>query len=51
MLDAPLAPGRDLRLELDSEDSQVATTDASHQATSGQWRYGSVAASLRWALP
>jgi len=52
MLDAPLAPGRDFRLELDSEDSQVATTDAtSGQATSGQWRYGSVIASLRWALP
>jgi tetratricopeptide (TPR) repeat protein len=52
MLDAPLAPGRDFRLELDSEDSQVATTDAAGgQATSGQWRYGSVIASLRWALP
>ena len=52
MLDAPLAPGRDFRLELDSEDSQVATTDAtSGQATSGQWRYGSVIASLRWAFP
>ncbi len=47
MLDAPLAPGRDFRLELESEDSQVATT----AATSGQWRYGSVIASLRWALP
>lgn len=47
MLDAPLAPGRDFRLELDSEDSQVATT----ATTSGQWRYGSVIASLRWALP
>jgi tetratricopeptide (TPR) repeat protein len=47
MLDAPLAPGRDLRLELESEDSQVATT----AATSGQWRYGSVIVSLRWALP
>ncbi|HXJ29724.1 MAG TPA: tetratricopeptide repeat protein [Gemmatimonadales bacterium] len=47
MLDAPLAPGRNFRLELESEDSQVATT----AATSGQWRYGSVIASLRWALP
>jgi tetratricopeptide (TPR) repeat protein len=47
MLDAPLAPGRDFRLELESEDSQVATT----AATSGQWRYGSVIASLRWAFP
>lgn len=46
-LDAPLAPGRDFRLELDGEDSQVATT----ATTSGQWRYGSVIASLRWALP
>ena len=46
MLDAPLAPGRDFRLELESEDSQVATA----AATSGQWRYGSVIASLRWAL-
>jgi tetratricopeptide (TPR) repeat protein len=47
MLDAPLAPGRDFRLEFDSEDSQVATT----AATSGQWRYESLIASLRWALP
>jgi tetratricopeptide (TPR) repeat protein len=46
MLDAPLAPGRDFRLELESEDSQIATA----AATSGQWRYGSVIASLRWAL-
>jgi Flp pilus assembly protein TadD len=42
----PLAPGRDLRLELDSEDSQIAT----EAATSGQWRYGSVMLSLRWAM-
>lgn len=42
----PLAPGRDLRFELDSEDSQIATEGA----TSGQWRYGSVLLSLRWAL-
>ncbi|HKE92364.1 MAG TPA: tetratricopeptide repeat protein [Gemmatimonadales bacterium] len=47
LLDVPLAPGRAFRLELDSEDSQVATT----AATSGQWRYGSVIASLRWAFP
>ena len=46
MLDAPLAPGRAFRLELESEDSQVATT----AAPSGQWRYGSVIASLRWAI-
>lgn len=47
MLDVPLAPGRAFRLELDSEDSQLATT----AATSGQWRYASLTASLRWALP
>ncbi len=46
MLDAPLAPGRDFRLELESEDSQVAIA----AAPSGQWRYGSVIASLRWAI-
>jgi tetratricopeptide (TPR) repeat protein len=46
MLDAPLAPGRDFRLEFESEDSQVATT----ATTSGQWRYGSLIASLRVAL-
>lgn len=42
----PLAPGRDLRFELESEDSQIAT----EAATSGRWRYGSVLLSLRWAL-
>jgi len=47
VLDVPLAPGRAFRLEFDSEDSQLATT----AATSGQWRYGSVIASLRWAFP
>ena len=51
MLDAPLAPGRDLRLEFDSEDSQVATQIATTAPTSGQWRYVSLIASLRWALP
>ncbi len=47
LLDAPLAAGCNFRLELESEDSQVATV----AATSGQWRYASVIASLRWALP
>ncbi len=42
----PLARGRDLRLEFDSEDSQIAT----EAATSGQWQYSSVMLSLRWAL-
>ena len=51
MLDAPLAPGGDFRLEFDSEDSQVATQISTSAATSGQWRYVSVIASLRWALP
>ena len=42
----PLAPGRDLRLELEGEDSGV----ANEAATTAQWRYGSAALSLRWAL-
>jgi len=47
LIAVPLAPGRDLRLELEGEDSQI----ASAAATSGQWRYGSAMLSLRWALP
>jgi hypothetical protein len=43
----PLAPGRDLRLELEGEDSPVAREAAS----TGAWRYGSASVSLRWALP
>ncbi len=43
----PLAPGRDLKFELDLEDSPL----ASEAATSGQWRYASGVVSLRWALP
>jgi len=45
---APLTPGggRALQLELEGEDSAVAR----EAVTSGQWRYGSVALSLRWAL-
>lgn len=42
----PLAPGRDLKVELDLEDSPI----ASAAATSGQWRYASAIVSLRWAL-
>ena len=44
----PLAPGRDLKVELDLEDSPI----ASEGATPGgaQWRYASAAVSLRWAL-
>jgi len=47
LIDWPLAPGRDLRLELDIEDSPA----ASETATAGSWRYGSAVLSLRWALP
>jgi hypothetical protein len=42
----PLAPGRDLRLELDSEDSGLA-----EGATTAQWRYLSSMLSLRLAVP
>ena len=44
----PLAVGRDLRLEFDGEQSAF----ANELATTGgaQWRYVSVAMSLRWAL-
>jgi hypothetical protein len=41
----PLAPGRDLRLELEGDDSPVAD-----EAATGRWRYGSAAVSLRWAV-
>jgi tetratricopeptide (TPR) repeat protein len=43
----PLAVGRDLRLEIDSEQSAF----ANEVATTAQWRYVSAAMSLRWALP
>jgi hypothetical protein len=43
---APLAPGRALQLELEGEDSPIAR----EAATTGPWRYGSAALSLRWAL-
>jgi tetratricopeptide (TPR) repeat protein len=46
----PLAPGgrggRDLRLELEGEDSLI----ASDAPTTGHWRYVSAALSLRWGL-
>jgi len=42
----PVAPGRDLRLELDVEDSL-----ASEAAVAGPWRYVAATLSLRWALP
>ncbi len=43
----PLATGRELRLELDGDDSGVAT----ESATTAQWRYVSMQLSLRVALP
>jgi len=43
----PLAPGRELRLELDGDDSGVAT----EAATTAQWHYLSMQLSLRVALP
>jgi len=43
----PLSPELNLQLELEGEDSQI----ASETVTSGQWRYGSAMLSLRWALP
>jgi len=43
----PLATGRELRLELDGDDSGVAT----ESATTAQWRYVSIQLSLRVALP
>ncbi|HEU5261939.1 MAG TPA: tetratricopeptide repeat protein [Gemmatimonadales bacterium] len=46
LLVVPLGAGRDIRLELDGEDSAI----ANQVATTGQWRYGSAALSLRWPL-
>ena len=43
----PLAPGRELRFELEGDDSGVAT----ESATTAQWRYISMQLSLRFALP
>lgn len=42
-----LAPGRELRLEVEGEDSPV----AHEAATTAPWRYGSAGLSLRWAMP
>ena len=42
----PLAMGRDLRLEIDGEQSAF----ANEVATTAQWRYVSATLSLRWAL-
>lgn len=46
LITAPLALGRALQLELEGEDSMIAR----EAATTGAWRYGSAALSLRWAL-
>jgi tetratricopeptide (TPR) repeat protein len=47
LLAVPLAPGRELRFELDGDDSGVAT----EAATTARWRYVSMQLSLRVALP
>jgi len=46
LITTPMAPGRELRLELDGEDSAVATD----VVTAARWRYGSAALSVRWAV-
>jgi len=47
LVSVPLAPGRELRFELDGDDSGVAT----ESATTAQWRYVSMQLSLRVTLP
>ncbi|HMH82612.1 MAG TPA: tetratricopeptide repeat protein [Gemmatimonadales bacterium] len=47
LIAVPLAPGRELRFELDGDDSGVAM----ESATTAQWRYVSMQLSLRVALP
>jgi len=47
LIAVPLAPGRELRFELDSDDSGV----AAESATTAQWRYVAMQLSLRLALP
>jgi len=56
LIAVPLAPGRELRFELDADDSCVATESAktavaTDSATTAQWRYVSMQVSLRVALP
>ena len=56
LIAVPLAPGRELRFELDADDSGVATESAktavaTDSATTAQWRYVSMQVSLRVALP
>ena len=41
-----LAPGRELRLELEAYDARI----GSELAPNGKWSYGSAALSIRWAL-
>jgi hypothetical protein len=47
LIAVPLAPGRELRFEVDADDSGVAT----ESVTTAQWRYVSMQLSLRVALP
>jgi hypothetical protein len=46
LISLPLAPGRELRLEFDGENS----ASAKEAATSAQWRSVTAALSLRWAV-
>ena len=46
LIAVPIAPGRELRLELEGEDSAVAT----EVATAAAWRYGSALLSVRWGV-
>jgi tetratricopeptide (TPR) repeat protein len=45
----PVAAGRDLKLEVDAEDSPIASEAARNGG--GPWRYLAASLSLRWALP
>jgi hypothetical protein len=46
LIAVPIAPGRELRLEVEGEDSAVAT----EVATAAAWRYGSAVLSVRWGM-
>jgi hypothetical protein len=46
LMAVPIAPNRQLRLELEGEDSAVAT----EVATAAAWRYGSALLSVRWGV-